>query len=402
MRDAHDAAVDAALAVLEDEACRVRRGRGGARVLAGDGFVAAAFRHRTSRAGDPHLHTHVVVANLAHARATTAGRALDGRQLYAWCRTVGYLYEAHLRAELTRRLGVEWEPSAQRHRRCRRDLERAIEHFSQRRRQIIDRMAEIGSLGGHAAQVATYATRQAKDTSVPYAALHAVVERARGRGSVSTTRARRRLRRHRPAARRHETTADVDHLYRRLDAPDGLTEHRSTFDRRDVIRHLCDELPAGAATTDVLDLADDYLGSHHVVALAERGTERIHRADGRSAPVPTDAHRWTTPDMLRVERRSSSWQRTASTPAPASPEPITSRPPSSPTDAQRRAAGDGAADLRIGRRRRGRARRRRLRQDPRPRRRPRRLARHPAAPSSAPPSRPRPPASSKPDRASRR
>ncbi|RXM16925.1 hypothetical protein EO238_28335, partial [Citrobacter sp. AAK_AS5] len=46
------------------------------------------------------------VANLAHARSDDRWSALDGRHLYSWCRTVGFLYEAHLRAELTRRLGV--------------------------------------------------------------------------------------------------------------------------------------------------------------------------------------------------------------------------------------------------------------------------------------------------------
>lgn len=298
MRDAHEAAVDAALAALETEACRVRRGKGGATVLPGDGFVAAAFRHRTSRAGDPHLHTHVVVANLSHSRTDDRWSALDGRHLYSWCRTVGFLYEAHLRAELTRRLGVTWKTP-------RNGIagipKRAIDHFSQRRRQIVDRMAMFGSLGGHGAQVATYATREDKDTSVPYAALQEWwTQRAakvgldeRTLAAVCDT-----------TARQHPTRddTDVDHLYRRLDAPNGITEHRSTFDRRDVIRQLCDELPAGAATTEVLGLADDYLGSHHVVALAEPGTERIRRGDGRRAPVPIDARRWTTPDLLAVEK----------------------------------------------------------------------------------------------------
>ncbi len=100
----------ASLPVLEQVACRLRRGRGGHTVIEGDGFVAAAFRHRTSRAGDPHLHTHVVTANLAQAASDGRWTALDGRPLYAWLRPVGHLYEAHLRWELTRRLGVEWGP----------------------------------------------------------------------------------------------------------------------------------------------------------------------------------------------------------------------------------------------------------------------------------------------------
>ena len=50
-----------------------RRGRSaafGTRRLPGGGFVAAGSRHRTSRAGDPQLHTHVLVANVARTRHT--------------------------------------------------------------------------------------------------------------------------------------------------------------------------------------------------------------------------------------------------------------------------------------------------------------------------------------------
>ena len=53
-----------ALGWLEREACSARRGAGGAVSVAGRGFVAAGFEHRSSRAGDPLLHTHVVVANM--------------------------------------------------------------------------------------------------------------------------------------------------------------------------------------------------------------------------------------------------------------------------------------------------------------------------------------------------
>lgn len=301
VRAAHDTAVDAALAVLEDEACRVRRGRGGARVLPGEGFVAAAFRHRTSRSGDPHLHTHVVVANLARSSADGRWTALDGRQVYAWCRTAGFLYEAHLRAELTGRLGVEWGAVRNGIADVTGIPRRVIEHFSQRRHQITERMAEIGSLGGHAAQIATYATRQVKDTTVPYAALHAWwAERAAGLGLDERALAavcNRTARQHRA-----RDGIDTDHLHLRLDAPNGLTEHRATFGRRDVIRQICAELPAGAPVTDVLGLAHEYLDSRHAVALVEAERDYILRADGRSAPIPTDIRRWTTPDMLRVEQ----------------------------------------------------------------------------------------------------
>ncbi len=71
VRVAHDLSFDAALRYLEDQACWSRRDTNGSVKMRRDGFVAAAFRHRTSRAGDPHLHTHVDAAN--------ATRSADGR-----------------------------------------------------------------------------------------------------------------------------------------------------------------------------------------------------------------------------------------------------------------------------------------------------------------------------------
>jgi conjugative relaxase-like TrwC/TraI family protein len=65
--DAHEASWQVALNYLDSEACVVRGGRGGAIRERGDGFVAAAFRHRASRAQDRHLHTHVIAANVARS-----------------------------------------------------------------------------------------------------------------------------------------------------------------------------------------------------------------------------------------------------------------------------------------------------------------------------------------------
>lgn len=107
--EAHHASVQAALDYMQREACWTRRGAGGAEFLHGSGFLAAAFDHRSSRAGDPQLHTHVLIAN--------ATQGPDGRwtrlyhpAIYDHAKTAGFIYEAHLRDELTRRLGVQWQP----------------------------------------------------------------------------------------------------------------------------------------------------------------------------------------------------------------------------------------------------------------------------------------------------
>ena len=110
VRVAHDAAVGAAIGFLEAQAAFTRRGRGGAERVPVTGLVAAGFAHRTSRAGDPLLHTHLVIANAAQAVDDGRWRTLDSRALYRSSATAGWVYQAALRAELTRRLGVEWEP----------------------------------------------------------------------------------------------------------------------------------------------------------------------------------------------------------------------------------------------------------------------------------------------------
>jgi hypothetical protein len=73
------------------------------------GYVAASFTEFTSRADDPQLHTHVVVANKVKG-TDGVWRSVDGRLLYRYQLAAGYLHEAVLRHELTDRLGVAWQP----------------------------------------------------------------------------------------------------------------------------------------------------------------------------------------------------------------------------------------------------------------------------------------------------
>ena len=108
VRAGHDAAVEAALEFLQDHAAFCRRGHGGTGQEATAGYVAAVFVHRTSRAGDPQLHSHVLVANKVQAVSDGRWLSIDGRELYEVQKAAGMLYKACLRAELTARLGVAW------------------------------------------------------------------------------------------------------------------------------------------------------------------------------------------------------------------------------------------------------------------------------------------------------
>jgi conjugative relaxase-like TrwC/TraI family protein len=75
----------------------------------GQGVLSVGFDHRTSREGDPLLHTHLVVANRTQG---PDGRwtALDGRDVYRHRLAADAIYRASYQRELSRSLGVEWTP----------------------------------------------------------------------------------------------------------------------------------------------------------------------------------------------------------------------------------------------------------------------------------------------------
>jgi conjugative relaxase-like TrwC/TraI family protein len=166
LRECHEAAVADALGYLEREACRARRGRDGVVEVRGRGFVAAAFGHRTSRAGDPLLHTHVVVANRTQG---PDGRwtALDARPVFRQAKTAGYLYQARLRAEVSKSLGLEWGEVGKGSAELVGFSRELVEHFSRRRAEILEELERHGGRSLAAGNAAALATRKGKDYGVP-------------------------------------------------------------------------------------------------------------------------------------------------------------------------------------------------------------------------------------------
>jgi conjugative relaxase-like TrwC/TraI family protein len=104
---AHDDAVGALATWIERHAHTRYRIGGEVAVVDAQGIVAAAFRQHTSRALDPQLHTHLVIANRVKS---PDGRwlALDARLIKHDQQSLSAIYHACLRSELTRRLGVCW------------------------------------------------------------------------------------------------------------------------------------------------------------------------------------------------------------------------------------------------------------------------------------------------------
>jgi len=302
VRNAHDASVAAAFAFLEQHAAVGRRGAAGCFSVAGEGLAGAAFRHRTSRAGDPQLHTHVVVPNLVRAVSDGRWSALDAaRGLYPWARPVGHLYEAQLRWELTRRLGVEWGPVRKGIAELHGIPKPVLDAFSTRRREITAHMAERGLSSARSAQIATYATRRPKDHS---ASVGTLFDRWRAEaGALGVTAATLdglvdRVMVEPPRA----GTPEAGRLFGALAARDGVTADRSTFSYGRLLEAVCDRLPAGGRVTDVVALADAFLASVHVVELDPGAAATARRVDGRPIPGRDGEGRWTTREMVATER----------------------------------------------------------------------------------------------------
>lgn len=111
--EAHTAGIAAALEYLHRHAgyTRVHNPVTGMKDLQRlPGLIAAAYQHETSRAGDPHLHTHVLVPN-RQARADGTLVAIDSDSLWHEARAAGVIYQATLRRRVWELAGLEWEPT---------------------------------------------------------------------------------------------------------------------------------------------------------------------------------------------------------------------------------------------------------------------------------------------------
>jgi conjugative relaxase-like TrwC/TraI family protein len=293
VREAQGAAVDAAVGYLTVHACVARLGRDGVDRQDGSdlGFLRAEFTHRCSREGDPQLHSHTILANVLQARDGRRA-ALDGGLLFQHAKAADGIYQAALRAELSRRLGVGWE---------RRDEQWEVagippglcREWSKRRSQITDALVARGldpdTATGRAAQTAALATRHAKVQVGDGWSLH---DRFAREATAAGFTPRAVLEAALPSHTQHHRQRHgqpIERSPRLLDAmtgPDGVTKQASSFSRRDAVIDLAARAAIHGATAD------------NAAARIEILVNRLLR-DNRVVPVLAPAAR-TTSDVLRV------------------------------------------------------------------------------------------------------
>jgi conjugative relaxase-like TrwC/TraI family protein len=288
VNEAHTAAWQAALAYLEDEACITRRGKNGVLREHGGGFVAAAYQHRTSRALDPHLHTHVIVANMTVTPDDGEWRALDGEAILKTYRlAAGYLYQSHLRSELSRTLGVEWETPMK----GMADLggmpAGVVAEFSQRRSQVVEELQRRDASGYYAAQQAAVDTRERKE----HADLGRLRETWRARAEEHGLGCKELARLTGRSRGRGPTTVELRGIAREMLGPTGLTEQRATFTEPELVMAWAEAHEQGAPADRIRQVCSRFVDHPEVETVSGE------TAPGRPA-------RYSTLELTNVERKA--------------------------------------------------------------------------------------------------
>jgi conjugative relaxase-like TrwC/TraI family protein len=333
--DAHDSAVTAALNQLSTEACFARRGEGGHQLIEANGYLGAAFRHRTSRAGDPQLHTHVVVPNLVQG-ADGTWSAPDGRHLFTWAKTAGTLYQSALRVELAP-LGLAWNVRKSGLSEVAGIPTSILRAFSTRRADIEAAMETRGVDSHRTARTVTLATRSRK----PSGPVVDDVLRAHWKEQLRAIELPDGSGARRPATVDDVTAAlgnepavppgpdDIEAVFRILLGEHGVSLDEweideskvaetdasgsrampvtllgSTFTRRDAISAVArafDVTPeeAAALTAELLQRESVI----RVLADSGTGTDHLRTRSGHIVPATSGDRRYTTTELLAAEER---------------------------------------------------------------------------------------------------
>ncbi|WP_025318819.1 MobF family relaxase [Granulibacter bethesdensis] len=139
----HERAVKTALGLAEQHFTATRlREDGSIRREATGNLVIASFRHGTSRALDPQLHTHNVILNMTRDKAGQ-WRSLEPRAFYQMQKLMGAVYRQELAAEV-QRLGYAIERGKDSTFEIAGIGTETLEAFSQRSAAIEARLAERG------------------------------------------------------------------------------------------------------------------------------------------------------------------------------------------------------------------------------------------------------------------
>ncbi len=268
---AHTEAVSVALSFLEDHAAVARQQtKGVRRRVATAGFAVAGFFHRTSREGDPQLHTHCLIANLVR-RPDGSHVAFDANPLFDWAKAAGTVYQAELQRLLSQELRVAWGPDRNGTREMAGADRNVLRAFSKRTLAIEAELEACGAVYESPASrmraddAASLATRPAKDHSLtPSLLVERWRDEARQLGIDSDVALEAAL-----VGRPGPRAIDPDEVTAALLDPEtGLCAATARFTEAHVYAHVA-ALSGGRWTTaEITTMAGEFVASEHVVRLA--------------------------------------------------------------------------------------------------------------------------------------
>lgn len=162
IEELHNQAIQDTLTFIEQTLAYSRTGHAGSGDLVPVKVIAANFRHGTSRAQDAHLHSHLVVMNVAvDATDLVKTRSIEPKPIFKNKMLLGAIYRSHLAHALHKEFGfnairkgdsfeIQGVP------------DEVIQAHSKRRKQVLARLKELGRSGGAAAAQAAVETRPEK------------------------------------------------------------------------------------------------------------------------------------------------------------------------------------------------------------------------------------------------
>lgn len=276
-------AVRVGIDYLERNAAFTRRGNQGAEAEPAK-LLVATFEHATSRAGDPQLHTHCLIANACvrndGTTGTLYGRVVkdeDGRiidvesPLFDHKMAAGAIYRAELAAQLIKRLGVQLSQDDNGFSFVIDGIaKKACEHYSKRREAVEQQLRQVGFETAEAAEVATLSTRTEKSEISRPKLFEQWGEELKAFGIT-------------PETINELTGKSLATSYTREDATralreaaEGLANEQGSFHVRDLHRELANRLQTkGVPAKEIEMLVQDEIVSGELVSLGEEKLSRV-------------------------------------------------------------------------------------------------------------------------------
>jgi Ti-type conjugative transfer relaxase TraA len=301
-------AVKDALDYIQETCGWARVGAQGQR-LARIPLVMALFEHCSSRLGDPQLHVHAVIANIArHSRDHCT--AIDSIHFYHHMMAGGALFRASL-AQGMRDLGFDVERDGFSFR-LKGFHEALCERFSQRRAEIVDAILKraggdktfsevdarevLRAASGRTAELINLETRRGKQeyTRAELFPVWQAIARSMGIEEHYVSRLVNSPRSLGPG----EKAFVKEELFK--ETLEKLGEEYSHFSEKDIVRRTAEEAQGkGLNAREVRELVHHKIGTQEVLRLGDLVTERKHQ--DKTAYRERSEERFTTEDILKRE-----------------------------------------------------------------------------------------------------